>query len=410
MKTVYFFLTFIIFLHVSLSAKSLELLFEEKKYQECYDIALAQYKLDDVNAQKYLAQCAEKLGRDNMAIAALERILFIEPENIEAMLSLSKIYHRLNLNKQKELVTDTLDTYELTPDQRTRLKTLTLTKKENLSTLSARVSLGAGYDSNLNILAVSNEEISSAYMRFNAALSYIHDLSEKGAWFFTSNLNYLHQSNESSSLHNIDFAAVDAGIGYKFSRATLSLPFYYKRLYYLQEDLVQEYGLSPKLDISLSKSFILTLNALISKREFMPNDFIPSDFEMWGAGVGGLWLFGRDFIYLKGLYKEFTPSHNEASIFTDKKSYSFNSGGLYNFSKTISSKINYLFRQNNYSNVFIDNTKRHDTHHALTLSMSYRLSQHYKAIALYKNSANFTNYEFANYRKQLIELAIQYNY
>jgi len=410
MKTLYFFLFFIIFLHVSLNANKLKLLFEEKKYKECYDIALAEYTLDDINAQNYLSQCAEKLGRNNMAIAALERILFIEADNIEAMFSLTQIYHRLDLDKQKNLITDTLDTYELTPDQRTRLNTLSLAKKESLSTLSARITLGAGYDSNLNILSTSNEEIPSAYINFNAALSYVHDLSEKGGWFFVTNLNYLHQSNKTDSFYNINFIAVDAGVGYKFSRSTLTLPLYYKRLNFLQEDLVQEYGLSPKLDITISKSFILTLNTLISKREFMPNSFIPSDFEMWGAGAGGLWIFGRDFIYLKGLYKEFTPSHNEPSIFADKKSYSFSGGGLYNFSKIISSKINYLFRQNGYSNVFIDNTKRHDTHHALSLSINYRLSKHYKAIALYKNSANFTNYEFANYRKQLVELAIQYNY
>jgi hypothetical protein len=410
MKILLFFFTFIISLHVNLSAKDLKLLFEEKRYKECYDTALSEYKLDDVSAQNYLSQCAEKLGRDNMAIAALERILFIQTDNIEAMISLTQIYNRLDLDKQKALVTNTLDTYQLTPEQRTRLNTLSLAQRESLSTLNASISLGTGYDSNLNILAASNEEIPSAYIHFNAALSYIHDLSEKGGWFIVSNLNYLHQSNETNSYYNIDFIIANAGVGYKFSRATLTLPLYYKRLNYLQEDLVQEYGLSSKLDISISKSFILSLDALIAKREFISNSFIPSDFEMWGAGAGGLWLFERDFIYLKALYKDFSPSHNKPSIFTDKQNYSFSSGGLYNLSNTIASKINYLFRQNEYSNVFIDNTKRHDTHHALSLSINYRLSKHYKAIALYKNSANFTNYEFANYRKQLVELSMQYNY
>lgn len=409
MKPLRIFLLILLLLHVSHASDMFQALIDQHKYQECYDKALLNNTFDDASTQMYLSQCADKIGHTNMAIAALERVLFLEPDNVDAMLSLTQIYHRLELEEQKSIVSDSLDRYQLTPEQRTRLNTLSAKKEEELSQFSATVALSAGYNTNLNILPTP-EIIESAYMSFYTALSYVHEITEKGAWFLSSNLEYLHKSNESAHYFDIDYGALNAGVGYKFKRATLVLPVYYRRLAYLDQDLAQEYGLAPKLDISISKRFILSLNAVAGKREFTASPYSEGNFEMIGGGLGGLWLFGKDFLYLKGAYNHYSPTQAQPSLFTAKGNYLVATGGTYNVSTTISSSLRYLYRVNDFSNPFIAATERYDHNHALKLSLQYKLGLHWKCVASYENGANFSNYDDAAYRKHVSELSLQYDY
>jgi predicted porin len=128
------------------------------------------------------------------------------------------------------------------------------------------------------------------------------------------------------------------------------------------------------------------------------------------GGMGGLWLFGADFIYLKANYKHFIASKNQKTLFTAKDNYYIATGANYNFNKKLSSKISYFFRYNDFVDTFIANTKRQDKNHTITLSTEYKLNQNLKAVLSYKYNSNISNYSLASYHKQVSELFIQYDY
>jgi len=395
--------------YVDNTAENLKLLFQEKNYGECYDSALSAHAFDDPLIQCYLSQCAQKLGYDNMAIGALERILLLQPENVEAILELSKIYNRLGLTKQRDLVAASLKAYQLTPIQRTELATLLATKEQKLAVFSASISVGGGYDSNLNILP-TEDEVESAYARVSLEMSFAHDLIKKGGWFLNGNFNYQHQSNESTHFFDYDFLSASAGLGYKMKGLSITVPLYYRRLFYLDTDLVQEYGLRPSVDIILSKSFILNANGTLAKREFLSPAEEGKNFESYGGGMGGVWLFEGDFIYLSGKYKSFTETKNQPTIFTAKYNYILSVGGNYSLNKMLRIRFRYRFRDDHFDDFYEADNKRHDNNHAMTLGFDIIMSEHWRIIPLYRYAANLSNYDSATYHKQVTELSLQYNY
>jgi len=384
-------------------------LYETQRYKECYDNALSSYAFDDLAAQCYLSQCAQKIGHNTMAIGALERILILQPDNIEAILELTDIYHRLGLTKQRDLTAASLKAYQLTPAQRTQLATLVSTKTEKLSAFSARLSTGGGYDTNLNILP-TEEKIGSAYARVNLNMSFVHDLIDAGGWLINGNINYLHQTNKSAHLFDMDLFSASAGVGYKLNNFSISVPLYYRRLFYLESDLVQEFGLKPSVDIMLSKSFILNLNSALIKRQFLTPTEEGKNFEMFGGGIGGIWLFNGNFIYLTAQYKHFTGTKNQPTIFTAKDNYIFSTGGNYLLSPMLRIHSRYRYRANHFDDFYEQNNRRQDTNHALTLGIDFILSEHWKIIPLYRYIANLSNYAPATYHKQVSELSLEYNY
>ena len=400
-------LVILILLHVSIFADDLTALYKNRNYQECYKKALNKTSYSDINTELILGRCAKETDHTNMAIAAFERVLFLEPDNIDAMLELTQIYDELKLEKQKNIISNSLNNYQLTPEQRSRLNTLS--KEEDFSSFEARVILGAGYDTNLNILPLEGEA-DSAYVRFNTAFSFVHELDERGGWFLLSDINYLHQSNESEHFYDIDFISVSAGVGYKFLTSSIKIPLYYKRLFYLKEDLVHEFSLQPKLDISISKDFIYSLGVEVAKREFIADEYYDNNFEMIGGSMSTLWLFGADMIYLKGIYKHFISTKSQPTIFTAKDNYFLSAGGTYNFTKKFASKLNYFFRNSDYADTFIQGTKRHDKNHTFNLDAEYKIDKHFKSVLLFKYSSNISNYHPASYHKQLYELYVEYDY
>lgn len=401
----------LILLHVSqaVAKSNLRTLIETKQYQTCYDQALQNPSFEDPRSQEDLAKCAQEVGDDTMAIAALERVLFLEPDNVDAMIALLEIYNRLELGKQKSLISDSLRSYQLTPEQRTRLNTLTSAQTQKLSSLSASLSLGGGYDTNLNILPGLNV-VESPYLKFNTAVSFVHRLEEEGGWFLTSNLFYLHQSNANDHFFDLDYAKLSGGVGYKFKTSTLTLPIYYRRAHYLHADLVHEYGLEPKMDIALSKSVILTFNGFFGSREFLIDPYKKSDFQMFGGGLGGLWLFGADYLYLKGIYKSFFAAKAQNNPYTQKRASLLTAGGNYGLTQKLRSSVQYIYRYNAYDDFVTTTNRRHDDYHALVLGLDYTLYPHWKLLVTYTNSANFSNYAVAGYRKQISEVLLQYNY
>lgn len=395
-------LIFVNALHAQQS--TLETLYAAQEYDACLRQAQAMHAFEDIPTQTYLSLCAEKEGQDTVAIAALERIMFLEPDNVDAMLRLGRIYQRLRLEDQQALLTNSLKAYQLTPEQRTTLTTLVSKETPSLSKISARVSLGGGYDSDLNILPTT-DVIASSYLRFAASLSFVHELESKNGWFVNGGANYQHQSNEAEHLYDIDYIDTHVGVGYKYATMTLTLPLYYRRLEYLDTDLLHEYGITPRLDMMLTKSTLLTLEAMIAKRDFLLESYTPKDFESVGGSLGGVWFFGPDFFFLKSTLKQIRQSNDLPDLFTAKDSYAIVTGGYYRFSSTLGTRVNYRYRVNDFNDY-----DRRDRNHAFVLALEWTLTKHWRLVGTYKHIVNLSDYDDADYRKHVSELALQYDY
>jgi len=383
---------------------TLKSLYTTQKYEACFEKAHDSNAFEDITTQSYLSLCAEKSGHDTIAIAALERILFLRPDDVDAMLRLGKIYQRLGLLQQQTLLTDSLVSYQLTPEQRTTLATLVAKEEPSLSKISARVTLGAGYDSDLNILP-TRDVVASSYLRFAASASLVHELESPGGWFINAALQYQHQSNEAEQLYNMDFVDSRVGIGYRLDTMTVSLPLYYRRLRYLDSDLLHEYGVAPKVDMMLSKSMIVTVEAQLAKRDFLLESYRPKDFDLYGGSLSGVWLSGPDFLFVKGAFKNIRQSNDLPDLFTAKETYSLIAGGYYRLNSALGTRMNYRYRDSDFTDY-----ARRDRNHALLLALEWTVSTHWRLVGTFKNIVNLSDFDAAYYRKQVSELALQYDY
>ncbi len=410
-------LTLFLAAQISLLAgvREMQTLYDQKKYEEV--ILEAQQSTQEFgNPTLHLlwAKSAEALGKDEMAMSAYERVLMIDPDNTEVRVHLASLYAYLDRDKLATEMSKSTENYQLTPAQRISLDTL---KKSDLENIKASVSLSVGYDSNVNVspndlnLPNNEEAQSSLFMQFRGRISYTHELEEKGGWYVRSDADIFYQNNTDANYYNLFAGSVALGVGYSENNYDLFLPVKYGRVNYLERDFMETIGIEPRANIVFSKSLIGNINARYTERAYLDVADKNRDDTVFGYGGGLYWLFDQNFAYINGNYDDYNAKHLDRLRFTNKETLSINIGVNYDVNDWFITRLDYRYRYTLYRDFIDDNSKqRSDDYEQYEFKLSKMISDTMEGSLLYRYSNNRSNYDLAEYDKDVIMFGFQYNY
>ena len=194
----------------------------------------------NINMQLLWAKSEEALFKQDMAIAAYERVVMLEPKNLEAAIKLIEFYKKNGQDEEATQVASGFDDKDLSPEQRSALSALLSVSNKKLDKFSGFASVKIGYDSNiasrpdegsldafasnLNLTQIQRDQLASVrgafYSQALVSFSYLHDLTHIGGWFIKSDVTGMAQININESFYNTKYIQASVGVGYKISNTT----------------------------------------------------------------------------------------------------------------------------------------------------------------------------------------------
>lgn len=418
-------------------------LYKNKEYEKakaCFKADTSEY--GDARMQFFWAKTEEVLGNEDQAISAYERVVELDPKNYEATLKLVRYYTKNGRVEEAKEIVNGFDDRGLTPSQRTALAQLLTPKGKRLERFSAKVYSKMGYDSNIALLGSGHnldlyaqllgltpeqrEKLgkieSSVFSRSGVLLSYTNDLQEKGGWFVKVGINGLIQFNE-VSLYNLKYASVEAALGYKFSKATLTLPLSYAYTYYLEKDLLSSYRFKPVLTFLLASNYIFTIDALAEKKAYFSEKLSYYDSETLGSSASLYYIRSGNYLNLRFGYKNVSTVHDQIEpippryidgdiyytsfkvFYRPKPLWSFGATYLFNYLKY----DDRLYAKEGSDYVLLPK-RRTDKYHNILLNAGYDLTKRLKLTGEFSYVKNGTDYYIYDYDKNIINIGIEYNY
>ncbi len=393
----------------------LQTLYDQEKYEKVITKAQkSTSKYGDPKLHLLWAKSAEALGEDEMAMSAYERVLMLDPDDTEVRVHLVKFYADSDRDELADEMSKSTENYQLTPAQRTSIKTLSGDDPERLK---ASASIEMGYDSNINVspgdldLPHLGKEIDTMFTQFNGSLSYTYELDEKSGWYLRSDADIFYQNNADASYYNLFAISANIGLGYSNDLYDAFIPVSYGYIHYLDRDLLESVSVDPRINFALPKSFIGNINARYTQRSYLAEADKNRDDTVTGIGLGLYWLFEKNFAYISTNYDSYDAKYSDSLRFTDKETTRVAMGINYNVEEWFIARFDYRYRYAKYDDIIQSGgDKRSDDYHQAEFKVSRMLTDTMEASLLYRYSKNNSNYELAEYDKDIVMLGIKYNF
>ena len=393
----------------------MQTLYDQKKYEQV--ITEAQKSTSEYgNPKLHLlwAKSAEALGEEEMAMSAYERVLMLDPDDTEVRVHLVKFYAGSDRDELADEMLKSTENYQLTPAQRTSIKTLYGDDPERLK---ASASIEMGYDSNINVspgdldLPQLGKEIDTMFTLFRGSLSYTYELDEESGWYLRSDADIFYQNNADASYYNLFAVSANIGLGYSNDLYDAFLPISYGHINYLDRDLLESVSVDPRINFILSKSFIGNINARYTQRSYLTEVDKNRDDTVTGIGLGLYWLFEKNFAYISTNYDNYSAKYSDSLRFTDKETTRLAMGINYNVEEWFIARVDYRYRHAKYDDsIEGGGDKRSDDYHQADFKVSRMLNDTIETSLLYRYSKNNSNYELMEYDKDIVMLGIIYNF
>jgi len=359
---------------------------------------------------------AEALGKNEMAMSAYERVLMMDPDNVELRVHLTSLYAYLDRDELATKMSKSTENYQLTPAQRNSLNTL---KKADAAALKIAATFAIGHDSNINVspedleIPSNDDAISTMFAQFTAHLSYTYALTDNKDWYFRTDADIFSQTNFESAAeyYNVFAASAKLGLGYRGDAFDMYLPVKYGRMHYLERDFLETIGFEPRVNITFSESLIGNINARYTERSYLDKADKNRDDTIIGYGGGLYWMFDKNFAYLTSNYDDYEAENSKSLLFTDKETFNLSAGVNYNVNDLFITRLGYRYRYTLYGDFLPDgNKQRNDYYNQGEVKVSRIFLDTMEGSLLYRYSTNRSNYELAEYDKDVVLFGLQYNY
>jgi opacity protein-like surface antigen len=251
------------------------------------------------------------------------------------------------------------------------------------------------------------------FAQFTAHLSYTYALTQEKDWYFRTDADIFSQNNFDSAAEYYNVFAVSAklGLGYRGDKFDIYVPLKYGRMHYLERDFLETIGVEPRMNITLSKSLIGNLNARYTERSYLDVADKNRDDTVMGYGGGFYWLFDKNFAYLTSNYDNYEAENANSLLFTDKETFNLTAGVNYNVNDLFITRLGYRYRYTLYGDFLPNgNKQRSDYYNQGEVKVSKMFLDTMEGSLLYRYSTNRSNYNLAEYDKDVVLFGLQYNY
>ncbi len=359
------------------------------------------------------AKSAEVLGKTTQAMNAYERVVMLDNNNTEAKLALFKIYKESSRTVLAKELKEELKDIQLTSEQKRSLE-LSIQIE---SLYKADATLSIGYDTNINmsanlsdlneyykVISSDNKRLSTLFAKFNGVVNYYNELDEKGGFYLKADLKLNYQNNFDASRFNIFVGTGELGIGYSKDLYSFYLPISYDRIHYLENDLLFQVGVKPKLRVRIDENFIMNVQAKYSMKKYNEKIYTMMDDSSIGLGLGGYYLFDKNFTYFFIDYDTFSASKTAHSSFINKDILALTLGIKYSFADWLSSKVEYRYKNISYEE------NREDKYNSIELKLSHSFKDDFEVFLSNRYIQNFSDYIPAKYNKNIAIFGISATY
>ena len=419
--------------------------YKEKDYKKAIKLFKSSKKeYSNVKMQLLWAKSELALGRKEYATAAYERVMALQPQNLEAALTLVDLYKKDGQDDEAAEVAASFDDKDLTPEQRTSLLNLLNVSYVKMDKFTGLFSTKLGYDSNiastphvgdlglfattLGLTLAQREALGTikgtGYSQSLASISYTHDLREKGGWFVNAGATAMTQINFKESLLNTKYAKINAGIGYKVAQTTITLPLSYDFTSYLDKDLLENYTASPVVSTIIASKYILNIGAKASMKRYIPQSMKSYDSDTYGTSASLYYIFGGSYILGKVSYdgnlaveggpqtpppKYLDSSVTSASVATRYR-MRYGYVASLDYKLRITQYKDKLYFKDNLGTVTWKNERREDIYQSVGVGLSKDIFNSAKLTSQYRYGENTTNYKVADYEKHNVSVGLEYSF
>lgn len=362
------------------------------------------------------AECELQKGEDEKAMSAYERVVLINPLNVDATLKLLQLYNKLHMQDEAKALRVSLENMQLSPTQRRILATL---RESDIERLNFRAAIGfdMGYDSNVNFLPNSNiigsqTAKSSVITDTSIDLDLKYDLFDKGGIGTITSLSVLQQSVYMDHQYDLIYSDIDVGLSYDAQSYSLAFPLTFSNVYYLNRNLLDQYGIDPTLTVALNASQLISVEFKYLFNRYIEASDTNRDVDIYGLGAGYYHLIGKDFFYLQGEYENYSAVDEKPQLFTTRSNYYVKAGVNYTYDDLFITRLDYQFVMANYDTPTspTDATKRSDNLHNIVATITLPIGTNFNIESILSYYNNSSNYAPASYEKSSITAGINYNY
>jgi len=365
------------------------------------------------------ARCEKELGHSEKALSAYERVLLYNPHNTEAITAIVPLYRATGMNEDAKRVLEGIDTASLGEAERKEIEKL---RNDSTFEIVSRfdAALEYGYDTNINYNIFAEDTIlpeskpqASPFYTIDLAGSFSHSFEGNDALSIQSHIGLYYKDNREGDYFDIAHGKFDIGMGYDTSSFSLYLPLVYERMHYLGRDLYGQYGVAPRITMSVGDEMLLNLGLKYLQRDYINGSDQNADDTLTSASVGVYRFFGDDF-----LYAQFDYGLNEADATVPA---SFSGYHFINLFAGASHELKgyhiVLAADYLYSKRFYDDpvsaaatVSREDEYQQLKLSLKRKIDNHWTMKFEYSYLDNSSNYPTIDYDKNIMLFGFQYNY
>lgn len=415
-------LQILILINISVLADIAEIqkLYNDGQYEKAI-VAAKAYEKGYANPELHLlwAKSAQALGRRAEAMSAYERVTLLDENNTEARVALVEMYRADNIPELANRMKDSLKSHKLTPEQAIAIK------EKGLKKITAKASLSAGYDTNINIYpddpslidynttSGATKTLETLFGRFVGSVNAIDDLDEKGGWYARFGFGLFHQNNFDYEYYNLTIGSIEIGPGYVGESYSVYLPFNYSVTHYLDRELFEQTVFNPRFNYYITENLITNFSVNIAHRNYLEEIDNYKDGGHGGVSLGLYYMFGSDYAYIYFKNDEFHRDsyYNSMQRFLDKEIDTTAFGIKYTLNSNIVTNLDFKFRDifyydSAYTITNPDYSNREDDYSQVQLKFSYNIKNNFELYVSDMYSKNKSNYLPAEYKKNVTMLGI----
>lgn len=399
--------------------------FNNKNYKKALELAKAQCEIDcsDEKLNLILAKSAEKLKDTKEAIAAYDRVLIINEDNIEARFSIANLYYD---NGNPELMRDELNymlnNLDLSTAQKNRINNLL---KDLDNSLNAKrpyfigLNIGFGYDSNPlygnnNFTDFINKEIrnfknekanGSMSLLFNIDGAYNFDFTNNySAELYASFNNKKYFKNKSENYPDLNVLSLAFNPKYQLNNKAFTLNLGYDFVMLRRAGFLHSINTGFTFEHNVNENYLYSVYYDYSKGIFAKSYDKDSNFNHHTLGINNVYAY-RQNIYYFNLAYDLEKAKNSFSSNSDFSSYNLKIGAIFPFDNKITFKPSLSYTHTKYSKEDTSYfSKRKDNEYLASATIEYMLAPNQTisfALSYDKDDSNHNFYDSINYTSMI---------
>lgn len=395
-------------------------------YKGNYEAAIYYFKkakseYSNIEMLTLWADSEEALGRELYLIAAYERILNINPTNLNIALRLNNLYSTKELKSQIEKTSDNFDFKEFDISQRAYMSNF-LFYDTDLSKLHTKFSTSLSSDDveYVHILEdstfsqqVLDKPQNKAHAKLKASLSYIKNLSEDG-FFIKADLDLFIKAYKDSHNKYIASSISSVELGKKSAQTIFSIPLSYE---YKEISEYYNYTISsvkPKLKVLINNQHIADFSLIYSSLNQLDRSMQVLNTDTIGFDAGLEYIFPKNNLKFSTSFMRYSAQDSDIDThpmaFVEKDLFKIYTSNKFLFDES-NLELSLEYNNINYgmNEAFSTEEKRIDNFIDIGATFSFAPSKNVNIFYKVNYLNNNTNYTPLNYDKLICTIGLEFN-